>query len=234
MRKPSGGGAGIAGPRFPVAFRPSAFASWIILRPLEKLSLPRGRPTDDHTAGPQRGCRVAHEQDPTGQGASLTPGTVVRSRPAVGLRQAPAAVHGQSLHPAAASHRRSQLSRGVIRDSLTFAHHPRTAGRRPRTGKPHDLPARSSPCPRPLDGTRGRFGSTLGFARRGYPPRRPRRRQAIAHGPGYYTLDISRTSNRCLPLHSCTITSHPAVAGFQHHLRCLAGDRIRPARPPSP
>ena len=44
------------------------------------------------SAGPQRGCRVAHEQDPTGQGALLTPGTVVRSRPATILRPAPAAL----------------------------------------------------------------------------------------------------------------------------------------------
>ena len=47
------------------------------------------------SAGPQRGCRVAHEQDPTGQGALLIPGTVVRSRPATILRPAPAA----SLRP---------------------------------------------------------------------------------------------------------------------------------------
>jgi hypothetical protein len=43
------------------------------------------------SAGPHRGCRVAHEQDPTGQGAPFTPGTVVRSRPATILRPAPAA-----------------------------------------------------------------------------------------------------------------------------------------------
>src|ERR1700758_1988302 len=44
------------------------------------------------SAGPQRGCRVAHEQDPTGQGALLIPGTVVRSRPVTVLRPAPAAL----------------------------------------------------------------------------------------------------------------------------------------------
>src|SRR6185437_1588986 len=42
--------------------------------------------------GPQRGCRVAHEQAATGQGASFIPGTVVRSRPATILRPAPAAL----------------------------------------------------------------------------------------------------------------------------------------------
>jgi len=93
------------------------------------------------STGPQRGCRVAHEQDPTGQGASLTPGTVVRSRPAVGIRPAPAA----SQRPVPPTPLRRpidevQLSRGVIRGSLTFAHHPGTAGCRPRVGKPHGLP----------------------------------------------------------------------------------------------
>jgi hypothetical protein len=30
----------------------------------------------------------------------------------------------------------------------------------------------------------------------------------LAHRPEYYTFDISRTSKRCLPLVSCTVTSH--------------------------
>ena len=95
MRNPSGRGAGHAVPGVLSPFRLSAFASWVILRPLGKFSLPRGRPTGGRPAGPQRGCRVAHEQDPTGQGALLTPGTVVRSRPTTILRPAPAA----SLRP---------------------------------------------------------------------------------------------------------------------------------------
>lgn len=60
--------------------------------PAGELNLPCGRPTGHQVAGPQRGCRVAHEQDATGQGASLTPGTVVRSRPAITPRPAPAAL----------------------------------------------------------------------------------------------------------------------------------------------
>src|SRR5205814_960283 len=60
--------------------------------PAGELSLPRGRPTGHQMAGPQRGCRVAHEQAATGQGASFIPGTVVRSRPAITLRPAPAAL----------------------------------------------------------------------------------------------------------------------------------------------
>src|SRR5262249_46043543 len=49
-------------------------------------------PTGPHKAGPQRGCRVAHEQAATGQGALFIPGTVVRSQPATILRPAPAAL----------------------------------------------------------------------------------------------------------------------------------------------
>jgi hypothetical protein len=60
--------------------------------PAGELSLPHGRPTGHHVTGPQRGCRVAHEQDATGQGALFIPGTVVRSRPAITFRPAPAAL----------------------------------------------------------------------------------------------------------------------------------------------
>jgi hypothetical protein len=106
MRNPSGRGAGHAVPGFLSPFRLSAFASWVILRPLGKFNLPHGRPTGGRPAGPQRGCRVAHEQDPTGQGALLTPGTVVRSRPTVVSGRHPPLRCGQSLYPAGTSHRR--------------------------------------------------------------------------------------------------------------------------------
>jgi hypothetical protein len=65
----------------------------------------------------------------------------VRSRPATippaGTRRFAAA---SPYGPAGTSHRRGSPSRGVIRGSLTFAHHPQTAGSRPRAGK-HPLPA---------------------------------------------------------------------------------------------
>jgi hypothetical protein len=90
-RDPSGGGASPAVPGFLLPFRLSALASWVILRPLGSCAfLTVGRPAS--TAGPHRGCRVAHEQAATGQDAPFTPGTVVRSRPATILRPAPAAL----------------------------------------------------------------------------------------------------------------------------------------------
>ena len=64
----AGGGASIEGARFPVAFRPPAFASRIILRP------PQARPPSRsaHQVEPpglRRGCHVPHETDTTGEGA---------------------------------------------------------------------------------------------------------------------------------------------------------------------
>ena len=57
-----------------------------------------------------------------------------------------------------------------------------------------------------------------GFASCSYPQSTPRRRQALAHWPEYYTYGINRTSKRCLLLHSCTLMSHPAIRCFEHHL----------------
>jgi hypothetical protein len=91
MRETTSGGASM---RFPVSCRLSATGIRFLGHPSPagELSLPHGRPTRTKPAGPQRGCRVAHEQDATGQGAPFTPGTVVRSRPAIILRAAPAAL----------------------------------------------------------------------------------------------------------------------------------------------
>ena len=194
MRQPSGGGAGSRGSRFPVAFRLSAFASWVILRPLGSCSLPHGRPTGESIAGPQRGCRVAHEQDPTGQGAPFTPGTVVRSRPATILRPAPAAFQrpvptAPLTHPIGGGHLHEASSGVHSRSPIT----PRRLAAAPEP-ESDTASRRSSPRPRPPDGTGAASASTPGFAPRGYPRRTPRRRQAIAHWPEYYTFDISRTS----------------------------------------
>ena len=228
MRKPSGGGAGHAVPGFllPFGCRPSLLGSSCARWGVEPSSRSAYR---RQSAGPQRGCRVAHEQDPTGQGAPFTPGTVVRSRPATILRPAPAAFQRPVPTP-----RWNIPSAGVTftRRHQGFTHvrpSPQTAGRRPEPG--------SSPLPAGLllaCGPRMERGaasaSTPGFAPRGYPRRTPRRRQAIAHWPEYYTFDISRTSKRCLPLHSCTLTSHPAVGRLQHHLRCTRRHGPSPRR----
>jgi hypothetical protein len=91
MRRPSGGGAS---PAAPVSCCLSATGIRFLGHPAPagELSLPHGRPTGRHAAGPQRGCRVAHAQAATGQGALFIPGTVVRSRPAITFRPAPAAL----------------------------------------------------------------------------------------------------------------------------------------------
>jgi len=175
--------------RFPAAFRPSAFASWVILRPLGNWSLPHGRPTGAPSATrrtpsglscyawsrPDRAGRLLNPED----GGALPAGDY----PPAGTRRSSAA---SPYHPADTSHRRSQPSRGVIRGSLTFAHHPQD-GRQPPPGREASRSSRrSSPRPPPPDGTAAASASTPGFAPRGYPRRTPRRRRAIAHWPGYY------------------------------------------------
>jgi len=125
---------------------------------------------------------------------------------------------GQSLRP-----RLNIPSAGVTftRRHQGFTHvrpSPHTAGRRVGSGS-SSASRRSSPRPQPPDGTGTASASTPGFAPRGYPRRTPRRRQAIAHWPEYYTFDISRTSKRCLLLHSCTLTSHVVAGRFHHHAR---------------
>ena len=202
--------------------------------PAGELRLPHGRPTGHHHAGPQRGCHVAHEQDSIGQGAPFTPGTVVRSRPATILRPAPAAFQrpvptAPLTHPIGGGHLHEASSGVHSRSPIT----PRWLAATPGAGKQNRFPP-SSPRPRPPDGTAAASASTPGFTPRGHPRSTPGRRQAIAHWPGYYTFAISRTSKRCLPLHSCTLMSHPAVGCFQHHLGVGAsllelqfqGDRI--------
>jgi hypothetical protein len=179
MRQPFGGGAESCGCRFPVAFRPSAFASWVLLRPLGRFSLPRGRPTGGRPAGPQRGCHVAHEQDSTGQGAPFTPGTVVRSRPATILRPAPAASQrpvptAPLTHPIGGGHLHEASSGVHSRSPIT----PRWLAATPEP-ESETASRRSSPRPRPPDGTAAASASTPGFAPRGHPRSTPGRRQAL-------------------------------------------------------
>src|SRR5215831_18045330 len=84
--------------------------------PAGELNLPHGRPAGPQKlAGPQRGCRVAHEQAATGQGASFIPGTVVRSRPATILRPAPAAL----LRPAPTASLEQPIGGGHFHETST-------------------------------------------------------------------------------------------------------------------
>jgi len=179
MRQPSGGGAGSCGCRFPVAFRLSALASWVILRPLGNCAfLTVGLPTES-TAGPQRGCHVAHEQDSTGQGAPFTPGTVVRTRPAAVLRPAPAAFQrpvptAPLTHPIGGGHLHEASSGVHSRSPIT----PRWLAATPEP-ESETASRRSSPRPRPPDGTVAASASTPGLAPRGHPRSMPGRRQAL-------------------------------------------------------
>ena len=156
MRETTGGGAST---RFPVSCRLSATGIRFLGHPAPagELSLPHGRPTGTKLAGPQRGCRVAHEQDATGQGAPFTPGTVVRSRPAIILRAAPAALPrpvptAPLEHPTCGGHLH-ETSTGVhLRSPITCGRP--DAARRP--GSRRFPPVFSSPASPGWD--RGHFG----------------------------------------------------------------------------
>ena len=147
--------------------------------PAGELRLPHGRPTGHHHAGPQRGCHVAHEQDSTGQGAPFTPGTVVRSRPATILRPAPAAFQ-RPVPTAPLTH---PIGRGHLHEASSGVHSrsPITSRWLAATPEPESETAsrRSSPRPRPPDGTAVASASTPGFAPRGHPRSTPGRRQAL-------------------------------------------------------
>ena len=179
MRQPSGGGAESCGCRFPVAFRRVGVGFLGHPAPAGELRLPHGRPTGDRSAGPQRGCHVAHEQDSTGQGAPFTPGTVVRSRPATILRPAPAAFQrpvptAPLTHPIGGGHLHEASSGVHSRSPIT----PRWLAATPEP-ESETASRRSSPRPRPPDGTAAASASTPGFAPRGHPQSTPGRRQAL-------------------------------------------------------
>ena len=105
--------------------------------PAGSLSLPHGRPTGHHVTGPQRGCRVAHEQAATGQGALFIPGDggalpALYHLPARTCRSSTASPYG----PGGTSHRRGALSRDVSESSRYSPITPGPAGYRPRAGNP--------------------------------------------------------------------------------------------------
>jgi hypothetical protein len=139
-------------PRFPVAFRPSAFASWVILRPLGScafltVDLPAIHPPDPN------GVVVLHmsktrpgRAPPLPRGRWCAPDRRLSSGRHLPLSS------GQSLRP-----RLNIPSAGVTftRRHQGFTHvrpSPHTAGRRVGSGS-SSASHRSSPRPRPPDGT---------------------------------------------------------------------------------
>ena len=91
-------------PRFPVAFRPPAFACWASC-PAEEFRSPHGRPTRQPAPGPRRGFHVPHIRVTAGLGALFTP------RPSGALTAGPIppaaarpSSRGQALLPRSSSH----------------------------------------------------------------------------------------------------------------------------------
>src|SRR6185369_15270641 len=111
-----------------------------------------------------------------------------------------------------------------------FAHHPEMAGGHPGAGKRHRFPpVFSSPATTGWNG--GRFGFDPGLR----TPRLPATHAGAETGPSRTgpgtTPSTSVEPQRCLPLHSCTFTSHPSVGCFQHHLGVRASAlKLQPQR----
>jgi hypothetical protein len=93
--------------RFPAAFRPPAFASWVVLRPLQAPAfLTVGLPDDEYTPHRLSRCtRARHDRGgcPSTPGRRCPPG-----RSALPGRRLPLPTQWPVLHPAAATHRRSR------------------------------------------------------------------------------------------------------------------------------
>ena len=180
------------GSRVPVAFRPPALASRVILRPLGSPAfLTVGLPDEHRPPGPRRGCHVPHEAATTGMGALCTPGTVVRSRPAKFPRPSPAA----SQRPFPISHCINP-SAGVL---MTRRHRGFTC-------------VHPSGLPQPV--TPGWNGGPWSIPRASHPAVT---RDARRGGDGLCALDralhLQPQSNllRCVPLLSCDLVSHHLV-----------------------
>ena len=178
--------------RFPAAFRLPAFASRSS-HSRQGIGSPHGRPTDPHRAGPRRGYRVPHARATTGVGAPYTPRTS-GAHPA-----------GSPPRPApAASQRPVPKPRHDIPPREALLHEA-------STGVQSRSPVRSSPRPRPRDGT----GGASAFPRASHPAvtgsARQGRGQAIEHGPGA-TLTTS-AEPPILRVHSMRATSRRTANG---------------------
>ena len=161
--------------RFPAAFRPPAFASWAILRPLGNCAfLTVGLPARTR-AGPRRGCHVPHGETRPGwvpsipRGRWCAPG---RSLTPAGTCRLPAA---SPCYPAAASHRRES----TYHEASSRVH--------------SRSPVRSSPRLCPPDGT-GALGLYPGLRTPRLPTTHARAGTVHAHWTGNYVTNISRSS----------------------------------------
>ncbi len=229
MRQPSGGGAESAVAGFPSPFGVSALASWVIQRPLGSCTfLTVGLPAES-TAGPQRGCHVAHEQDSTGQGAPFTPGTVVRSRPATTLRPAPAAFQrpvptAPLTHPIGGGHLH-EASSGVHSRSPITPGRPDAA---PQPGSASFPPVFSLPAAPGWNGNR--FGFDLGLR----TPQSPAEHAEAETGPRALARVLHLRHQPNLQTVPPTSLMHPHVAPNRRSLRAPPQGQARPARAPVP
>ena len=164
--------------------------------PAGELGLPHGRLTgQDQPPGPRRGYRVPHARAATGVGAPYNPRTSGAHPAGSPPRPAPAASQRPVPKPRHDIPPREALLHG------------------PSTGVQSRSPVRSSPRPRPRDGTSGASASprashpaVTGSARQGQG-------QAIEHGPGTTAQLTSVDLQSGSSLNACDLASHGEEEG---------------------
>ena len=185
-----------------------------------ELGLPHGRPTGAPSAMRRTptglSCSARSRRDRGGRllnpgdGGALPAGDILRPAPAALPRPVPITplkhpIGGANLHEASSEvHSRSPITH-------------RTAGSRPGPGSLTIFPPVFSSPVAP-----GWNSSGFGFDPGLRTPRLPTTHAEAETGhralARVLRRDLSRPPWR-LPLHSCALTSHPAVGGLQHHLR---------------
>jgi len=230
MRQPSGGGAKSCGCRFPVAFRPSALASWVFLRPLGScafltVGLPAERSPDPNGVVMLRMNKIRPGRvPPLPRGRWCAPGRRLSSG------RHPPLCCGQSLRP-----RCHIPSAGVTftRRHRGFAHvHPSPQDDRlpPRSREARPLPAGLLLAHGPRMEREPLRLSTPGFTPRSHPQSMPGRRQALRalarvlhlwHQPNLQTVPP-------------TSLMHPHVAPSHTSLPGPPQGSGRPSRSPTP
>ena len=169
--------------------------------PAGELCLPHVRPTGrDVPAGPHRGCHVPLGRDAAGVGAAWTPGTVVRSRPVVGHRPAPAAFQRRSLFS-----RLLHSACGSPRNEASSAIHLRS-------------PVRPFPGLCPPDGTGG-LGPLPGLRTPRSPATHARAGTVLANWTGNYVHRHQPVLLLRVPLAPSDFVSHPPLVVEPDHAR---------------
>ena len=204
------------GSRFPVRLSTVGVGFWVLLRPLGRFSLPHGRPTSGVDPPDPNGVVMLRMNKIRSGRAPPYRGRSVRSRPTTTLRPAPAAFQrpvptAPLTHPIGGGHLHEASSGVHLASPIT----PRWLAATPEP-ESETASRRSSPRPRPPDGTAAAFARP-GLAPRGHPQSTPRRRQALRALARVLHLRHQPNLQPVPPTSPCTLMSHVVRRRFHHH-----------------